>query len=542
MSDLGTVRAATAAGADGNVRRPATRQATAPGPLAFVGLAIGAVFAVPAIYVAVQVVSLDTPFAETWDEIRGPLWRTLQLAALVSATAAFIGTLLAWVTVRTDLPFRRAWRVALVLPLVLPSFVGAGAFIAGIAPGGIIYEVLQAVGITPPRRFRGLGASWLVLSAFTYPYVMLPVSARLASLRTSVEESARMLGCSARQAFFRVVFPEIRPAILAGALLVFLYTLSEFGAVQLLGYDTLTRVIFATRQADRAVSFAAAAALLVMAIAVVTAERRLRGRAVPDQRTAGTQRPTELGWRKVPATLTCAAALTVGLVIPVTSLSLWAARGIRDGAVAFGDLVQPTINTAGVALVTAVVTVIVVLPIAIETTRRPGRLPTIAAGAVLGGFAIPGLVIALALAVIALNATGFGWLYQSLALLILGYVVHFGSQALASTEQAVRAVPGRVREQARLLEPRPFRRAAHVDVPLMRPGLVAGGGLVMLATLKELPATLLLAPIGFSTLATEIWSGFSEGFYAETGVASLLLIAVSASLTWLLVLRPTMRR
>ncbi len=160
----------------------------------------------------------------------------------------------------------------------------------------------------------------------------------------------------------------------------------------------------------------------------------------------------------------------------------------------------------------------------------------------LGGFAIPGLVIALALAVIALNVPGFGWLYQSLALLIIGYVVHFGSQALASSEQAVRAVPNRVREQARLLEPRPVRRAVRVDVPLMRPGLVAGGGLVMLATLKELPATLLLAPIGFSTLATEIWGGFGEGFYAETGVASLLLIAVSASLTWLLVLRPTVRR
>ena len=98
-------------------------------------------FAVPAVYVVVQVISLDAPFAETWDEIRGPLWRTLQLATLVSATTAFIGTLLAWVTVRTDLPFRRAWRVALVLPLVLPSFVGAGAFIAGIAPGGIIHDV-----------------------------------------------------------------------------------------------------------------------------------------------------------------------------------------------------------------------------------------------------------------------------------------------------------------------------------------------------------------------------------------------------------------
>ena len=241
------------------------------------------------------------------------------------------------------------------------------------------------------------------------------------------------------------------------------------------------------------------------------------------------------------ATLACAAVLTAGLIIPVTSLLLWAVRGIRDGAIAFGDLVEPTVNTAGVALVTAVITVIVILPIATETTRRPGPIPAVAAAAVLGGFAIPGLVIALALAVIALNASGVGWLYQSLVLLILGYVVHFGSQALASAEQAVRAVPVRVREQARLLEPVAIRRATQIDVPLMRPGLVAGGGLVMLATLKELPVTLLLAPIGFSTLATEIWGGFTEGFYAETGVASLLLIAVSASLTWLLVLRPTIR-
>lgn len=543
MTELGVATPASAGDTE-HTRRPRHRTAarSAPTLRTFVAVAIGAVFTIPAVYVVWQVASLDAALSDTWNEIRGPLWRTLQLATLVSASAAFIGTLLAWTTVRTDLPFRRAWRVALVLPLVLPSFVGAGAFIAGIAPGGIIYDVLDAIGITPPRRFRGLGPSWLVLTAFTYPYVLLPVSARLAAVRTSVEESARMLGCSSRQAFFRVVLPEIRPAVFAGALLVFLYTLSEFGAVQLLGYDTLTRVIFATRQADRAISFTAAAALLVLAIAVVALERRFRGPAIPDQRAAGTQRPTELGWRKVPATLTCAAAVAIGLVIPVSSLALWSWRGVRDGAVAFGDLVEPTINTAGAGLVTAVVTVVIVLPIAIETTRRPGPLPSVAAGAVLGGFAIPGLVIALALAVIALNVTGVGWLYQSLALLIGGYVIHFGSQALASTEQAVRAVPDRVREQARLLEPRAVRRVAHVELPLMRPGLLSGGGLVMLATIKELPATLLLAPIGFSTLATEIWGGFDEGFYAETGVASLLLIVVSASLTWLLVLRPTTRR
>lgn len=514
-----------------------------PSALGVLGLVIGALFAIPAGFVVVRAIRLDAPIGDTWREVDGPLWRTIQLAVLVSTSAAILGTLLAWVTVRTDLPFRRAWRVALVLPLVLPSFVGAGAFIAGIAPGGIIHDVLTGVGITPPRRFRGLGASWFVLTAFTYPYVLLPVSARLSALRSSHEEGARMLGFGPRQAFLRVTLPEIRPSIVAGALLVFLYTLSEFGAVQLLGYDTLTRVIFATRAANRAVSFSAALALLALAVAVVMLERRLRGRFTSDSKAAAVpHRPTELGWRKIPGTLTCAAALGVGLVIPIASLSTWAQRGIRNGSIEYGELVGPALNTAFVSVVAAVITVVVVLPIAIETTRRPHLTSSIAAGAVLGGFAIPGLVIALSLAVIALNAPGVGWLYQSLALLIIGYIIHFGSQALASTEQAVRAVPERVREQARLLEPSAARRAALVDLPLMRPGLLSGAGLVMLATLKELPATLLLSPTGFSSLATDIWGGFGEGFYAETGVASLLLITVSALLTWLLVLRPSMRR
>lgn len=522
--------------------RSAKRMNWAPSPLGVLGLLIGTFFAIPAGFVVARTVALDAAIGDTWREIDGPLWRTIQLAVLVSVSAAVIGTLLAWVTVRTDLPFRRAWRVALVLPLVLPSFVGAGAFIAGLAPGGIIHDALSAIGITPPRRFRGLGASWFVLTAFTYPYVLLPVSARLSSLRSSHEEGARMLGFGPWQAFRRVTLPELRPAILAGALLVFLYTLSEFGAVQLLGYDTLTRVIFASRQANRAVSFAAALALLVLAAIVVIIERRFRGRFAPDAKATSTpHRPTELGWRRVPATATCAAVLAAGIVIPVVSLATWAQRGISNGSIDYANLVSPAVNTALVSVIAAVITVVVVLPIAIETTRRPSFVSAASASAVLGGFAIPGLVIALALAVIALNTPGVGWLYQSMALLIIGYVIHFGSQALASTEQAVRAVPERVREQARLLEPSATRRAVLVDFPLMRPGLVSGAGLVMLATIKELPATLLLSPVGFATLATEIWGGFEEGFYAETGVASLLLIAVSATLTWLLVLRTATR-
>jgi iron(III) transport system permease protein len=506
-------------------------------PSRLLGLLIGAGFAGPAGFVVWRTIRLGGDLANVAKEVPGPLWRTVQLSVLVSMSAAIIGTALAWLVTRTDLRGRRFWRIALVLPLVLPSFVGAAAFIAGLAPMGIIHDALSAVGITPPRRFRGLGAAWLVLTAFTYPYVYLPVAARLIALRSSLEESARLLGLSSTATFFKVTLPQLRPAVFGGGLLVFLYTLSEFGAVQLLGFDTLTRVIFATRQSNRALSFASATVVLILALAVVALERSQRGSGQPDDRSTAVVRRSRLGWRQAPALAGCSLVLLAGLIIPITSLATWAQRGIAEGRVSLNDLVYPAISTATVAVIAAVLAVAVVMPVALATTRRPHRSSDIAAVSVIVGFAIPGLVIALALAVLTLNTPVLKGLYQTSALLIIAYVIHFGSQALASTESAARAVPHALRESSRLLEPSPIRRFFHIDFPLMRPGLVAGGGLVMLSTLKELPATLLLSPIGFSTLTTEIWSSYEEGFYAASGLASLVLVAVSAALTWFLVLR-----
>ena len=362
------------------------------------GLAIGVVFAGPAGFVVWRTLRLGSDLGDVLGEVPGPLWRTIQLSVLVAATTAILGTGLAWLTTRTDLPLRRFWRIALVLPLVLPSFVGAAAFIAGLAPGGVIFDAFEAVGLTPPRRFRGLGASWLVLTAFTYPYVLLPVSARLIGLRSSLEESGRLLGLTSTATFFRVVLPQLRSAILGGGLLVFLYTLSEFGAVQLLGFDTLTRVIYATRQTNRALSFASAAVLLVLAIAVVSLERSQRGRATPDDRASSmTVRPVRLGWRATPALAACVLVLGIGLIVPLLSLGTWARRGLIAGRVDLADLVDPAINTATVSVIAAVLAVVIVLPIALASTRRPHRLSDLAAVSVVGGFAIPGLVIALAL-------------------------------------------------------------------------------------------------------------------------------------------------
>ncbi|MEL7208205.1 MAG: ABC transporter permease subunit, partial [Actinomycetota bacterium] len=212
---------------------------------------VAALFAGPLVYVVWRNLSLGSDLvAEVFDrQTLEPLGRTVLLASLVSGTAAVIGTGMAWLVVRTDLPGRRVWRLLAPLPLVFPSFVGAAALLAAFAKGGMVDRLL---GFADPPQVDGLLGAWLVLVLFTYPYVYLPVVSRLSALPPSLEESARLLGHGPWSVFRTVVLPQTRVAIAAGTLLVFLYTVSDFGAVALMRYDTLTVDIFATRLADQA--------------------------------------------------------------------------------------------------------------------------------------------------------------------------------------------------------------------------------------------------------------------------------------------------
>lgn len=517
-------------------------RARAPWGLTAIGGVVALAFVLPGVYVLWRTLALSGDLPELWSEAQGPLWRTLQLATTVSLTATAVGTALAWLLHRSDVPMRRLWRVLVPLPLALPSFVGAAAFIAAVAPGGILGDLAVSVGVDGPRGFRGMGAAWLILTLFTYPYVYLPVAARLGGLGTSVEESALLLGSSEPQVLRRVVLPQLAPAMAAGGLLSFLYTLSDFGAVQLLGFDTLTRVIFATRLSDRAVSFTAGSLVVILAVVVAIAARRLGAGMGAEQRSSlRAGRQVSLGAWRLPALALPLVPVVLGLVVPLLSLAVWAWRGLSDGRVGFSELVEPAGNTVAVSVAAAVAGMAAVLPVALLTTRFRSRIATSVSTLVLAGFAVPGLVVALALVFWTLNTPGLAVVYQTFPLLVAAYVVHFGSQALGGAEVAVAAVPGSVRESAELLGAGRLRRILRVELPLMRPGLQAGGGLVLLSTFKELPATLLLAPIGFTTLATSVWGSFEDGFFAEVGLAGLALVAVAGVLSWFLVLRAPTR-
>jgi iron(III) transport system permease protein len=526
---------------------PAQEPATpAPVALRVVCAVVGLLFAAPLGYLAWRTVTGDESLRGlyTSDATLVPLRNTLVLATATAASTAVVGTALAWLTTRTDLPLRRLWAVLAALPLVFPSFVGALALVAAVAPGGLLDGPLGRVGVTPSRP-EGFAGAWMVLTLFTAPYVLLPVSARLMALPPSLEESARLLGRRPLAVFATVVWPQIRGAVGAGSLLVFLYALSDFGVVVLLRYDTLTRVIYTNRVLDRDRSVALSLLLALLALAVVAGERTLARRR-PAVEAAGARRPLQvpLGRWRWPALALVVGWVAVALGGPLASLGLWAWRGLTGetsslaaGGGGLGDLVEPAVNTVGISLVTAVVAVAVLLPLAYLSARYRARSGDVATGLVATGFALPGLVIALAVVFWSVQLPEAWGLYQSFVMLVFAYVVHLGVQSLRAAHVAVGSVPRRLDESARMLGAGRTRRFVTVDLPLMLPGLAAGGGLVLLSTMKELPITLLTAPIGFETLATRIWADAEAVFLAEAALASIVLVALSGVLTWLVVVR-----
>jgi iron(III) transport system permease protein len=519
-----------------------------PRSLAAASVVIAALFAAPTAYLVIRNLGLGAELTEalTSADTYGPLLRSLGLGVAVCATSTAIGVALAWLTTRTDVPGRRVWRLLAPLPLVIPSFVGAAALRAGLAPGGLLSTVAEPLGVDRLPQIDGFLGAWLVLTLFTYPYVYLPTAARFASLPPQLEESARLLGRRAPAVFRTVVLPQASTAIWAGTLLVFLYTISDFGAVSIMRFPTLTNEIYQAKLVPTTWLPLSLLLAIVALITVVLERAAGRRRARTDAVRARRPLAVPLGRWRWPAGVFAGFVLANALVGPLAVLAVWAVRGLlsssqRTGSLAIpggvDSLAGPAVNTVVVSVIAAVVAVAVVLPVAYLTTRYRSRLGGTTNAVVVAGFALPGLVVALSLVFWVLNVGGFAALYQTIPVLIFAYVVHFGAQAMRAAQVAVGAVPRRFDDAARMLGAGRWRRLRTIELPLMRPGLLAGAGLVLLSVMKELPATLLLAPPNFSTLATVIWSANESLYLAKMGLASLLLVAVSGVLTWFLVIR-----
>jgi iron(III) transport system permease protein len=457
------------------------------------------------------------------------LLNTTVLAVLVTAASVLIAVPLAWLTTRTDLPGRRMWTVLTALPLVIPTYVGGFAYVAAFGPRGMLQNVLAPLGVQRLPEIYGLPGAVLALTLFSYPYLLLTVRGALLGMDPAQEDASRGLGRTHRQTFRLVTLPQLRPAIGAGSLLVALYALSDFGAVSLMRFNSFTRAIYVQYQAafDRTPAAVLALLLVVFALALLFVESRVRGGARYHRSGAGTRKPLSvvaLGRWRWPAFAFCALVVLTALVVPVSVIGYWLARGLAAGEPLRLVWVAAW-NSAQASGLAAVVAAVVALPIAVLSVRHRGRATALVERATYVGYALPGIVVALAL--VFFGARYGGFLYQTLALLVFAYVVRFLPQAVGATRASVLQVPPSVEEAARSLGRGGLSVMRTVTLPLVRPGVLAGVALVFLTAMKELPATLLLGPTGYSTLATVIWDATREAFFARAAAPALLLVLLS---------------
>jgi len=512
-----------------------------PAALLAAGVVVGLAALLPAAYLLVLVVgdaaaALDAALSS---RTAGVLARTLALTAAVTAGAIAIALPLGWLTVRTDLPARRLWATLCTLPLVIPSYVGAYLLIAALGPSGMLQD---ALGVERLPSIYGFAGAWLALTLFTYPLVLIPVRATLRRIDPQLEDAARAMGRRPAATFASVVVPQLWPALAAGGLLVALYVLSDFGAVSIMRFDSFTREIYTTYRSsfDRTGAAGLGAVLVVLMLALLWVSSRIRGARAVHRLGPGTIKPATpyaLGRWRWPAIGLCGAVVTISLVLPVGVLVYWANKGISSGSVSVATVAALGGNSLIVAAAAAAIGAVCALVVAILAGRFPSPVSRALERFSHAGYALPGIVVALALVFFATRAVPV--LYQTLAMLVFALTVHYLPLATGPIGASLAQVSPRVEEAARVLGRTPLEVFRTITVPLVRGGVLAGSALIFLHAVKELPATLLLAPIGFETLATDIWNQTQFGFYEASAIPALVLLAIAAPPLYLLSERGT---
>ncbi len=451
------------------------------------------------------------------------LTNTVTLVIATTLACAVIGTAAAWFVERTDLPGRRVWAPLVAAPLVIPPFITSFAWVS-------ISNALQ--------DFAG---ALLVVTCAYYPLVYLPVSAALRGLDPALEESARSLGLGVRAVFFRVVLPQLRPALLGGMLLVTLNTLVEFGAFQLLRFRTFTTQLYAEYRIglDGPESSLLAVVLIVLCLVCLLAEQRVRGRAGYARIGRGTRRvatPLRLGWGAGPVLAGFALLALVTIGVPVGMIVFWllqhAEAATSPAAPSMPALLRATGASVGYGAAGAAAALLLALPLGYLATRYHGRWITVIERTAYLAQGVPGIVVALAL--ISLTVQAVKPLYQSAALMVVTYAILFLPLALVSVRAALAQVQPGLEEAARSLGLGWFAVLRRVLLPLAGPGLGAAAAMVFAAVVTELTSTLLLSPIGTRTLATEVWANTSALAFAAAAPFAALMLVISLLSTWLL--------
>ena len=464
---------------------------------------------------------------------------SLGLAVVVTTASTLIALFLALCTGASDFPLRRTCTILVVCPLAIPCYVGAAVYIGTFSPGGLLGGMSELFGVRN-GWFNGFWASAFILTLFTYPLAYLPIRAGLARADRTLLESARMLGRSRAQAWSGGMLPQIRSSMVAGALMVALYTLSEFGAVSMLRCNTFTRVIYLEYETafDRTGAAFSSLALVALIGVVLLLGEWLRGGSGIEQ-TGRPFRPCRwrLGrWRWLG---TCGVSIIGFLAVGIPLISLLSWMGRSPSLEQSGDVITSAlITTLLLAVIAGMLVVTLTLPTGMLASRHPSRLSRLIERATHIGFGLPGIVIGLALVFVTLRLAPSA--YQTWGVVIAGYVILFLAQASGPIRAGFDRAPRPIEDAARTLGARWPRRLRKITTPLLLPGMSSAFLLVFISTTKELPNTLLLAPAGSHTLSTRIWQYTEEAMYAESALPALMLIALSAMMVAGLVWREGM--
>ncbi|MGO9728224.1 MAG: ABC transporter permease [Streptosporangiaceae bacterium] len=492
------------------------RRAAQPTGLLAISILVAAVLILPLVFLLVEAQGAGvSKVASLIDRSLTAqlLWNTARLAVVVTALCAVIGTGAAWLVERTDLPGRRVWAVLVVVPLAIPDFVVSFGW-ASLS--------------TAVAGFRG---AVLVMTLSVYPLVYLPVAASLRNADPSQEEVARSLGAGRLRTFWRITIGQARGAILGGCLLVVLVLLAEYGAFEILGYQTFTTEIFTEFSVSFNVPTACALSLVlvVLGLVVLAGESAARGRGRVSRSGPMAQRVTgrhRLGLWTGPALAALGGLVALALGVPVASAVYWWVTGTSHAFTGV-SLLNATYHTAIYSACAAALATLMALPVGILAVRYEGRARRLLERSTYLVLAIPGLVIALSLAYFSESYAGGLW-YQTAPMLVLTYAIMFFPLALVGVRASLAQAPADVEDIARSLGQRRLAVFWRVTRPLISPGLAAAFCLVFLSAVTELTATLILVPTGVQTLATQFWSYEQNLAYGQAAPFALLMIAIAA--------------
>lgn len=480
-----------------------------PWPRTYAPAALIAALAVLPLLVLVQLAAGEASF----DARHGTLLlHTLGLTVLTALGAVAIGVPLAILTAFVRLPGARLWLVLLAAPLALPSYIGAFALYAAFGTGG---EIEGLIGWATPS-VTGLPGAALVLTLYTYPFVLITTRSSLLGQDANLMHAARTLGLGPFEALRRVALPRAANGVAAGALLAALYALSDFGTPAIMGVDTYTRAIYVEYNAF---GLAQAAVLSLHLLAIVGLVLFLESRVSSTREQPGPSvvfhpRRGQLSL----LVLSVGPIVMLAIVLPLALFSLWL---WREGGAGF-DL-STAWNSFHASLLAAGVAALAALPVAFAALR--GRMGRAMERVTYLGFGVPGIVMGTALVHLGLQLP---LLYQTLAMLVFAYLLRFLPLAVGAVRTAAEVLDERVLAAARLLGAGPAEVFRRIRLPLTSRGIASAVALVFLEAMRELPATLLLAPIGFETLATTLWRVYEAGLFGQAAIPGLALIALSA--------------